>query len=97
AGPPARSRTCVGRRAQATPMSSAAAPQNQPGSATARACKVSSDGSPDARRNLASRVASATSGVGRQATPSPSRPKIGIAAEPAGLGPADLDDGVAQL
>ena len=41
-------------------------------------------GSPVARRNPASRVASAISGVGRHATPSPSRPKIGIAGS---LGP----------
>ena len=66
----------VGRRSQAIPMSSAAAPQNQPGSAIARAWSASSDGSPVARRNRPRRAVSMTSRDGRHATPSPSRPKI---------------------
>ena len=67
----------VGRRSQAIPMSSAAAPQNQPGSAAARAWRASSDGSPVVRRNRASRALGAARRSGRQATSSLSRPKIG--------------------
>ena len=84
AAPPARPRRPVGQvehlprgRPQAMPMSSAAAPQNQPGSATAWAWSASSVGSPVERRNRVSRAASTDSLVGRHATPSTSRPKIG--------------------
>ena len=69
-----------GGRAQAIPISSAAAPQNHAGSATARACRASSDGSPVDRRNRARYESLRSSAVGRHATPSPSRPKIGQSA-----------------
>ena len=53
------------------------AAQNQPGSATARLWSASSVGSLVARRNRASVDSRSISSLGRQATPSPSRPNIG--------------------
>ena len=72
ADPPARPRRPAagvedprpGRRCQASPRSSAAAPQNQPGSATARAWSASSD-------RLAGRRAGTARGATRRPAPGP--------------------------
>jgi hypothetical protein len=77
AGPPLASRTERGRRPQASPMSSVAAPQNQAGSATARACSASSDGSPVDRRNAVNRAWARIAFEGRQAASAASRPNSG--------------------
>ena len=77
AGPPEKSAMSRGRRCQATPMSSTAAPQNHAGSATARVWRASSDASPVDRRKRDRRASAASAGSGRQATSGASRPKTG--------------------
>ena len=76
-GPPLRSRTRLGDRCQSRPRSSAAAPQNHAGSATARVCSASRSGSRADRRKRAIRASARSSGVGRHAASGTSRPKIG--------------------